>query len=183
MIAETRFVIFQEGTTLTWEKYGLKITVPPDSISENTLPVYIKVISSGEYKLPDDSVLVSSLYWLYCPKKFLKYVTVEIQHCSHTKENLAFIHGRCDQELPYLFKTQQGLFSEGEMGSIYLNSFCLLGIISWLFPNDKPEITSQKKSHRPFYVAKVFVKSSNTKNYKFELVFTKALSSFHSVSC
>jgi GTP-binding protein EngB required for normal cell division len=136
---EEIFFVTQEGIEYTWQGHGLKIWIPPNAISDETCHIYVKVISSGHYELPNNTILLSPLYFLYSPKEFLKKVQVNIQHCgvSHAtiSDNLFFIHGECDQKAapPYTFKSLQGSFSSNSQeGIIFLDSFsnCLVGIVS-----------------------------------------------------
>jgi GTP-binding protein EngB required for normal cell division len=187
---ETQFLITSKGIDFAWDGFGLKIKVPPNAISDSLTEIHVKVISSGHYSLPDNTVLVSPLFWLYSPKKFLKYIDLQIEHCANSaalKDNfLSFIHGRCDQKnLPYSFKIRkEGNFSSNSReGVIPLKSFCLVGIISQLSafypalpsaPNNKP------KSFDPsIYVVKVFAKCIEPKICKFDFIFIKDLTSFH----
>ena len=77
----------------------------------------IQASLSGDYQLPDDSVLVSGVYWLslHPPvERFYKKVTITIQHCASDNDSaeLSFITAQCTQRLlPYCFKT---LSCEGE---------------------------------------------------------------------
>ena len=71
--------------------------------------IYIKASLAGEYEIPEDSSLVSAIFWLRCEPQctFTKPITVEIQHCS-TKQDLSrlkIVRAFCSQkQLPYKFK-------------------------------------------------------------------------------
>lgn len=148
--------------------------------------------SIGHYKLPDDTELVSSLYWLYFPEKFLKPVDVQIQHCCppslcEQKGVLNFIKGRCDQELPYSFKIRSDAsFScYNQKGLLTLSSFCILGIIRSFrpqptAPDPPPQIHPSLGS--TLCVLKVYSKWEGKGKFLFDFVFMKDLESFHSVS-
>ena len=89
---------------------------------------------SGQYALPANCELVSGVYWAYCPVKFSKCATLEVQHCSSQREGLSFVRAECTQEqLPYVFWRQEGgVFSEhSSHGSIELSRFSGWGI-GWL---------------------------------------------------
>jgi GTP-binding protein EngB required for normal cell division len=196
---ENKFFITPQGIDYTWEGHGLKIQVPPGAISDDNCPIYVKVISTGHYELPEDAVLVSPLYWLYCPAMFQKEVHVTIQHCADpaaAKNNhLFFIHGKCNQDIPYTFKILKGSFSPNSQdGVISLKSFCLLGTILKKFafyPSIEPPPSPTEPSNTPIhpikvdssnYFIKVFVKQIDSKVFKFDLIFIKDLPSFHTVS-
>lgn len=154
-----------------WKGYGLKLTILSDSISEAECPVYAKIVTSGHYELPNpDYILVSSLYCLYCPKKFLKEVDIEIKHCYASKETLSFVFAKCNQELPYSFQLRKGCFSVNT-GLISLQlSCCLLGIVSLPQPQ-----------HQLRYIVKEYVRCIERNTFNVDLVFMKDLEEFHAV--
>ena len=66
---------------------------------------------SGEYELPEKSVLVSGVYSLALnpPVKFAEKVTIRIQHCADADSAPFFVTARHSQEkLPYKFKPLPG---------------------------------------------------------------------------
>ena len=57
--------------TLDWPEYGLKIDVPNGSLPPGCrAELQIKSIVSGNFILPPDCHLVSSIYWISCPERF-----------------------------------------------------------------------------------------------------------------
>jgi len=66
--------VTNEAMSFPWEGYGFKLNVPdkalPDGISE--YPVNIKVSQMGQFELPEGYELVSAVYWVYVPGRFLK---------------------------------------------------------------------------------------------------------------
>ena len=103
----------------------------------NECQIQIKASLSGQFKFPEDTELLSSIYWITCPHKFAKVVTVEIQHCATEPEHLqhssslTFIVAQCTQEdLPYQFKILSGgVFSPtSRYGSIELTHFSAIGV-------------------------------------------------------
>ena len=79
-----------QGQLVDWN--GLRL-----HIHEGSLPgglhqctIYIKVSLAGDYEIPENTSLVSAVFWLRCEPQctFTKPITVEIQHCS-TKHNLS----------------------------------------------------------------------------------------------
>ena len=113
---------------ITWEEFGLKL-----HIDEGSLPagvdqcrLNIKASLAGQYEFPDNSYLVSAIFWLRCEPmcKFTKPVTVKMQHCARRenveKTKLTFVRAVCSQkQLPYIFKQLGGDFS----------SHCFYGVV------------------------------------------------------
>ena len=98
----------------------------------------MKASLSGQYQFPEDTELISGIYWITSPYKFIKPTTVEIQHCIPKLEHLQhlsrlrFIVAKCTQEdLPYQFKILSGgVFSpSSRYGSIKLTHFSGVGIV------------------------------------------------------
>ena len=96
----------------------------------------IKACLAGQFTIPDDLHLVSCVYWLCCPLKFAKPVTLEIEHCASLQDSsqsssLRFIAAKCSQaELPYQFRVlEKGVFGpKSSYGSIQVSQFSLFGI-------------------------------------------------------
>ena len=141
--AETSFVITgSHSHTFEWQGHGLKLHIPEGAMPEEHkgCRIDIKACSSGQFSFPNDSQLVSCVYWLSCSQKFLKSVTLEIEHCALVQNpsqssSLRFVVANCSQlELPYQFKElKQGKFSlQSSYGSIQLSQFSILGIV-WMF--------------------------------------------------
>ena len=122
---------------ITWEGFGLKL-----HIQEGSLPagmeqciLQIKASLAGQYEFPENSHLVSAIFWLRCETlhKFTKPITVEIQHCAKSENirNLKFTRAICRQkQLPYTFnQLPRGNFtSHSSYGIVELNSFSGVGI-------------------------------------------------------
>ena len=98
--------------------------------------VDIKAGFTGQFNIPDDLQLVSCVYWLSCPHKFVKPVTLEIEHCALLQDlfqssTVKFIVARCSQaELPYQFRVlDKGTFvPKSSYGSIQVSQFSFFGI-------------------------------------------------------
>ena len=139
MIAQETFTLTQEADKLNFEGYGFKLCVPnnslPAEVAETQLSV--QVCLSGPFQMPFNCELVSAVYWVSSPHKFIKPLTVEIQHCaalSNDKQcsQLTFVHTKCTQEeLPYIFKEKKGgVFSHQSFyGSLPLSHFSGIGIV------------------------------------------------------
>ena len=66
-----------------WKGYGFQVTIPEGAVFKDaTVHLAVKSILSGQFKLPDDACLVSDIYWVTAREKFLKAVSVHIQHLS-----------------------------------------------------------------------------------------------------
>ena len=98
--------------------------------------VDIKAGFTGQFNIPDDLQLVSCVYWLSCRHKFVKPVTLEIEHCASLQDpfqssTVKFIVARCSQaELPYQFRVlDKGTFvPKSSYGSIEVSQFSFFGI-------------------------------------------------------
>ena len=137
VIEETDFVVSTRGGSFEWKGYGVRL-----SISEDSLPtgieecrINIKASLSGPFQLPEDSDLLSPVFWISALCKFEKLVTLEIQHCASKDEasfaDLNFIYTKCSQrELPYIFKQLDGgrFPADSSYGSIQLSHFSGIGI-------------------------------------------------------
>ena len=125
------------GKQITWPGYGLKLNIPkcclPAGMEQCT--INIKASLAGQYEFPENSHLVSAIFWLRCEDvhKFTKPITVEIQHCTKSENvtNLSFVRAVCSQEqLPYTFKQLPGgnFTSHSSYGVIELNGFSGVGV-------------------------------------------------------
>ena len=111
----------------------MRLHVPKDSISVSMgeCRINIQVSLCGQFQLPDDSDLLSPVFWILAPYKFMMPVTLEIQHCA-LRENetvlsdLSFVSAKCSQrDLPYRFRELDGgvFTTHSSYGSIDLNHF------------------------------------------------------------
>ena len=118
---------------ISWEGFGLKIHIEEGSLPPDTKQCVISIKASlaGQYEFPENSHLVSAVFWLRCEPmcKFTKPITVEMQHCARSENvanlNLKFVRANCRQKhFPYTFKQLGGNFSShSSYGIIELNSF------------------------------------------------------------
>ena len=138
MIAETSFLVTKQSQTFHWAGYGLKLHIPQDALPAGLKEcrLLIKVGLSGQFTFPQNTSLVSAVYWLDSePRcKFSQPLTLEIQHCvkpTHTSR-LSFVHAKCSQtQLPYALEAvESGVFSgESVYGSIQLTQFSLVATV------------------------------------------------------
>ena len=179
MTGETSILVTNQAQTFHWIGYGLKLHIP-----QGTLPadlekcqLLIKVGLSGQFKLPENSSLVSAVYWLDSEPqcKFSQPITVEMQHCvnpSHTSR-LSFIRAKCSQEqLPYDFKTVEGgvFSSESAYGCVELYHFSLLGQVIDLI---RPKVV---------YCASLYYLKKGVNQGEIHFVITKNLEPYTKVS-
>ena len=138
VIGETAFTIPNQGAALEWEGNGMKLHVPEGSlpVGMGECKINIRVSLSGQVQLPEDSDLLSPVFWILAPCKFTKPVTLEIQHCALREDetvlsDLCFVSAKCSQwDLPYRFKQLDGgtFPSDSAYGSIQLTHFSGIGI-------------------------------------------------------
>ena len=138
MIAETSVQVTNQAQTFHWAGYGLKLHIPQDALPAGLeeCRLLIKVGLSGQFTLPQNTSLVSAVYWLDSePRgKFSQPLTLEMQHCvkpTHTSR-LSFVHAKCSQtQLPYALETvKSGVFSsESVYGSVEVTHFSLFGAV------------------------------------------------------
>ena len=123
------------GQLVEWN--GLKLHIHEGSLPEgiHQCKIDIKASLAGQYEIPENSCLVSAIFWLRCEPqcKFIKPITVEIQHCS-TKANLSrlkIVRAFCSQKhLPYNFKPLGGRFNaHTSYGVVEVTSFSGFGVV------------------------------------------------------
>ena len=185
--AETtkEFVGCDVASTFEWKGYGFKIVVPSEALPKGKrCRVTIKAITTGHFKYPKNTELVSAVYWIYSSYKFCQPVDVYINHCAilrsqEDSNNLKFIlaHGGNQEALPYNFSIEGGLFSHhNREGFISLKSFSFIAIIR--------DICNYIFYGRTYYVLKVFGQSAAVQKniWHFDFVFTKDLGPYKEVS-
>ena len=166
---ETTVHLHAYSRQFTWEGYGFKLYFPsfclPADVQQCT--VSIKASLAGQYEFPENSHLVSAVFWLRCEPmcKFTKPVTVEIQHCARPENianlNLNFVRAVCSQkQLPYTFRPVGGSFtSSSTYGIIELTSFSGLAI------------TQEKTDDRQYY-SKLFYHDNYLRSHRIDFVVT-----------
>ena len=131
-------VVGDKSQKLEWPGYGFYLEVPDGALPPGvTASVAVKVILAGQFQLPEDSQLISAIYWISASEVFLKEVAVNIQHCAVIRSEeeglkFMFIIAKCSQkELPYSFKVREGVFNTyTQYGTIRLKQFSILGEIA-----------------------------------------------------
>ena len=160
---------------LDWSDYGFNIEVPKGALPTGvTASIVIKAILKGHFELPENTKLVSALYWISCSEVFLKHVAVNIQHCAiiSTEEEckkFGFIIAKCTQEkLPYKFTKREGLFDlHTQYATVKLKRF---SIVATSGPEDAQTSYLAMKYYRQINniptVEYSFVLVSNTEPHK-----------------
>ena len=128
-------VVGDKPQKLEWSGYGFYIEVPEGALPPGvTASVRVKVILGGQFQFPENSQLISALYWVCSSEVFLKEVAVNIQHCAVIKNELQcstfrFIIAKCSQRnLPYRFREREGVFNpHTQYGVIKLKHFSIIG--------------------------------------------------------
>ena len=123
---------------ITWEGFGLRLHIQEDSLPAGMeqCTLNIKASLAGQYEFPENSSLVSAVFWLRCEPtcKFAKPVRVEIQHCAKSENvdslKMKFVRALCSQaQLPYTFKELGGDFNRySSYGVIQVNGFSGLAV-------------------------------------------------------
>ena len=137
-------VVGDKPQKLQWPGYGFYIEIPDGALLPGvTASVAVKIIFAGQFELPEDSQLISAIYWISSSEMFLKEVTINIHHFAviTSEEQCAkfkFIVAKCSQEvLPYKFKKmEKGLFyTHSQYATIKVKQFSFFGLISPWFTN------------------------------------------------
>ena len=137
VIGEKELTVSTQEFSFEWKGYGLRLHFPKGSLplSMGECTINIKVSFSGQFQLPEDSDLLSPVFWIMAPCKFLNPVTLEIQHCAiqdkETSSDLNFVSTKCSQrDLPYKFRHLEGgvFMRHSSYGSIQLNHFSGVGV-------------------------------------------------------
>ena len=95
---------------LQWPEYGLQIDFAERSLpSGRPVELQIKAIIAGDFKLPPNCHLVSSIYWINCPERFDKKVTLHLPHAAviESEEEASYFRfyaAKCSSGPPYEFK-------------------------------------------------------------------------------
>ena len=124
----------------SWEGYGLHLYIPEGALPLEMQPCAISIEASveGNYVFPENSYLVSAVYWFRCVPacKFLRPIILEIQHCAkqHNLQALSFMKARPfeDQFNKALdcHGNNHGVFpSRSSYGFVELDSFSGYGVV------------------------------------------------------
>jgi len=181
VIGETSLLVTSQAQTFNWADYGMKLNIPQGSLSKELkqCKLYIKVGLSGQFALPQNTSLVSAVYWLDSePRcKFSELITLEIQHCAKPMQSsrLTFVRAKCSQkDLPYTFKMMDGgvFTQQTPFGCISLDRFSILSVVKKIFVVE---------DQQQYYCAS-FYYTGNPTSWKVFFVVTANLDAYHTVS-
>ena len=165
---ETDVVVHSfQGQLVEWN--GLKLQIHAGSLPEDVqqCTIFIKASLAGEYEFPENTSLVSAIYWLRCvpQRTFIKPITVEIQHCSTKRDpsKLKIVRAFCSQKsLPYKFKPLGGSFNADTFyGVIDMKGFSGVGAIE-----EDPD------SERMYYNQLFYRSLSHQQRHEIHIIFT-----------
>ena len=144
VIGETSVSVTNEAQTFHWAGYGLKLHIPPASLPAGVgqSSIDIKASLAGQFKFPENTTLISAVYWLHSPVKFFQPIAVEIQHCATPSDDPSLTFARAShEEPPYKFTALEGgLFpTDSCYACIYLNRFSLVATIKKLLRSLLPQ--------------------------------------------
>ena len=178
MIGGTDFIVSTKGKFFEWEGYGLRLCVSEESLPTDMeeCRINIKASLSGPFELPEDSELLSPVFWISTLCKFKKPVTLEIQHCACRDKahfaDLNFISTKCSQkELPYTFKQLDGgrFPTESSYGTIQLSHFS--GIT----------VTGRKRTPRAYCAQIYYTIKEEASDWRVYFIITKDLDTLKTV--
>ena len=138
VIGETTLSVTNAEQTFHWADYGLKLHIPPASLPAGVeqSSIVVKASLSGPLKFPEDTTLVSAVYYLQSTVEFSQPIAIQIQHCGIPSDDLSLTFARASlKEPPYTFTALDGgLFpSNSFYACIQLDQFSLITIIRKLW--------------------------------------------------
>ena len=140
-VAEKKLFLVQgdKPQLMNWEQFGLRIGIEEDSLlSSETVEVATAALVGGQFKFPENTVLVSAVYAVSVSEPLLKPLRLEIQHCVDLRgqpglsQYLKFaIAPVSTPSLPYQFSLVEGgkFTSNSWYGAINRKDFCLVCIL------------------------------------------------------
>ena len=121
-----------------WRECGFSLHVPEGALlGTETCAVAVKALVAGNFKLPENTQLISGLYAISAAREFRKPVQTTIQHCLNVERKdqisrMYFIKAhQTHKGQPYIFQLEKG--GDFEVGSQYCSfwqcSFSNLGVV------------------------------------------------------
>ena len=166
--------VTNEGQYIVWKGYGLRLYIPPNSLPEDLKQCNIKitVALSGNFQLPEDSILVSAVYSFshdLGDKELRRLVTLEMQHCTNTSalDDLCVVRS-VDALSKFRFFSGANFNCSDGYGSINLHHFCCFGIVLKCFVPSN-------------YCAKIYYTSISYLQFKLELYIIRDLDTLEKV--
>ena len=148
VIGEISVLITNKAQIYHWAGYGLKLHILQGALPAGLkqCELIVKVGISGQFALPQNTSLVSAVYWLHSEPlcEFSKPLILEIQHCVTSSQKSRLSFARCSHySPPYNFEIlEEGDFSPDTYGHIQLRSFSLIALLKnlpllrWIFGAD-----------------------------------------------
>ena len=144
VIAEKTVYITKEKQLIEWKRYGLKLSIPPNSLPEELTQCQLKmaVALSGKFELPEEGVLLSAIYLFSCPdlgdRELSVPVTLEMQHCATPTvlDKLCIVRADETTIAPSKFQIVEECHCgfDFSYGTIPLKHFCGLAVfLKWIF--------------------------------------------------
>ena len=140
-VAEKKLFLVQgrKPQLMNWEQFGLRIGIEEDSLlSSETVEVATAALVGGQFKFPENTVLVSAVYAVSVSEPLLKPLRLKMQHCVDLRgrpglsQYLKFAIAPIDTpSLPYQFSLVEGgeFTSNSWYGAINRKDFCLVCIL------------------------------------------------------
>ena len=86
VLQATSVSVTQSAQLFHWKGYGLKLQIPQQALPSHlkTCTITITATLSGQYQFPENTELVSPVFWLKCEPscKFKVPLDLHIQHCA-----------------------------------------------------------------------------------------------------
>ena len=178
VIGKAEFIVPTKEVSFEWRGYGLRLHIPEGSLPPGMEECRINVRASlsGQFQLPEDSALLSPVFWISAPCKFTQPVTLEIQHCALREDDevlssLNFVSANCSQkDLPYRFRQVEGgvFTTHSSYGSIQLSHF------------SGNAVTGRKKTPRS-YCAHLYHTMKQVYDWRYYFIITQDLDAKNTV--
>ena len=129
----TEFTVSAQGANFKWEEYGFSFHVPEGSLPSGMEECKVNIRASflKQFQLPEDTILLSPVFWISAPCISTKPVTLKIQHCAFRENeralsSLSFLSAKGPEMKPYRFKHLDGgeFQQHTPFGTIQLSHFC-----------------------------------------------------------
>ena len=138
-IAGQRLFVIQGDLfqSFNWDECGLRLSCPQGALSSSNerCEVAIVALAGGQFKIPEGTKLVSSIYAISISRTLLKPLTLELQHCValETKaqvDRLKFVRASVSDRKFSIMEGEWGKFYPGSWyGSITRYHFCKCAIV------------------------------------------------------
>ena len=161
---------------LDWTDYGLKISIPEQSLEEgDTCQITATAIAQRPFIVPEESELISAVYAIEVSgAELLKPVTIEMEHCVDDEDTSCLHFFKASKNDLTFEQLEGGDFTSFRHGKIKLANFSNVGI--FMFPID---YIHQAISKTYYFQLVLFQVTERT--YRMELVITKNIRALYEV--